>query len=146
MKQFMSWPNFLVLHMRDKCTFLRTTILVSNIRVGSLSFNILSNFAHEIFHIESSCLSKWQQREKLSHFLSTNRSAIISTSNFLLLYTTPGYNYSTNDNCGVIYHQGYTPFLPKIAFFLCFWSMCESETSKIYPCHPDLTYLLRKTV
>ena len=146
MKQFMSWPNFLFLHMRDKCTFLRTTILVSNIRVGSLSFNILSNSAHEIFHIESSCLSKWQQREKLSHFLSMNRLAIISTSNFLLLYTTPGYNYSTNDNCGVIYHQGYTPFLPKIAFFLCFGSMCEWETSKILPCHPDLPYLSRKTI
>ena len=113
MKQFMNWPNFLVLHMREKCTFLRTTILVSNRRVGSLSFNILSNYAHEIFHIESSCLSKWQQREKLSHFLSMNRSVIISTSIFSHLYTTPGYNYSTNDNCGVIYHQGYTPFLAK---------------------------------
>ena len=146
MKQLMSWPNFLVLHMRDTCTFLRTTILVSNRRVRSLFFNILSNSAHEIFQIASSCLSKWQQREKLSLFLSMKRSVIISASIFSHLYTTPGYNYSTNDNCGVIYHQGYTPFLPKIAFFLCFWSICDWETSKIYPCHPDLTYLLRKTV
>ena len=146
MKQFMSWPNFLVLHMRDKCTFLKTTILVSNRRVGSLSFNILSNSAHEMFQIASSCLSKWQQREKLSHFLSMNRSVIISTSIFSHLYTTPGYNYSTNDNCGVIYHQGYTPFWPKIAFFLYFWSMCDWETSKICPYHRVLTYLLRKTV
>ena len=113
MKQFMSWPNFLVLHMSDKCTFLRTTILVSNRRVGSLSFNILSNSAHEIFQIASLCLSKWQQLEKLSHFLSIKKSVIISSFIFSQLFSTPCYNYSTNDNCGVIYHQGYTPFFAK---------------------------------